>query len=102
MYAVSSNSPGRCFPFQRVVKADLDSQEVSGWWECPQHCFLGEPIFVADTSKKEAYQEDAGWVLVVMYECSSGGYAGSELGKSKTTNLSGRLARYAPGEFVAW
>lgn len=79
MYAVTSSNPGRCFPFQIVVKVDLESQEVSGWWGCPQQCFLGEPIFVEakapeakDEEAGQKLKEDAGWVLVVMYDCGGG------------------------------
>ena len=71
MYAVTSNNPGRCFPFQIVIKVNLEAQGVSGWWECPPHCFLGEPIFV-DSKATGAQEEDAGWVLVVMYDCGEG------------------------------
>lgn len=116
MYAVTSSNPGRCFPFQIVVKVNLESQEVSGWWSCPPQCFLGEPIFVeakaTDAKDEEAGQkpkEDDGWVLVVMYDCGGGdgveqGGAHTEGGKFRpagtmhetreTEDINDRPARY--------
>lgn len=50
-----------CFPFDTVVKLDLETTEsVAQTWTAGSRRFIGEPIFVP-----KGYQEDDGYLLVV-------------------------------------
>ncbi|CAE6050383.1 unnamed protein product [Arabidopsis arenosa] len=69
--AASSGTRGELphFPFDMVVKFDLDSNLVRTWSTGARR-FVGEPMFVPKNSDEEGEEEDDGYILVVEYAVS--------------------------------
>ncbi|VYS55566.1 unnamed protein product [Arabidopsis thaliana] len=57
------------FPFDMVVKFDLDSNLVRTWSTGARR-FVGEPMFVPKNSVEEGEEEDDGYIVVVEYAVS--------------------------------
>lgn len=64
LYLGAAHNPTGNAPLQAILKLDLETGERQVWSAAPRG-FVGEPVFVP---KPEGDSEDAGWLLVMVYD----------------------------------